>query len=75
MAWWWLAWRLGRRLARSRVGLGSCICLGCRTRLGLGARLGQSLLVCGGSALRLGANPRLAQRLGTAARCLALLVI
>lgn len=71
------------RLAWRRMGLGSgfCrrlrpgICLGCRTRLGLGPRLGEPLLVRGRSELRLGTRPRLALRWLGAAPGLALLVI
>ena len=81
----WLAWRLARR----RMGLGSglrcglCprICLGCRTRLGLGTWLGtwlgQSIWVRVRvrSPLRLGACPSLAVRSSGTALGLALLVI
>jgi hypothetical protein len=86
LAWRRLARRLGRRrmgrLARRWMGLGpglrcrlcSRICLGCRTRLGLGSRLGQSLLVCRRSSLRLGHRPSLALRSSSAALSLALLV-
>lgn len=78
--WWWLAWRMGR-LARRRMGsglrCGLCprICLGCRTRLGLGTWLGKSILVRGRSPLRLGACPSLAVRSSGTALSLALLVI
>ena len=57
-----------------RRGLRSRVCLGCRTRLGLGSGLGQSLLECGRT-LRLGACSRLAIRASGGAFRLALLVI
>ena len=75
------------RLAWWRMGLGPglrrrlCprICLGCRTRLGLGTWLGtwlgQPLYVCGWPTLRLGAGSSLAFRPSGRALCLALLVI
>lgn len=70
------------RLARRRMGMGprlcgwlrSRICLGRRTRLGLGSRLGQSLLVRRWSPLWLGACSNLALRPSSAALRLALLV-
>ena len=58
-----------------RCGLCPRICLGCRTRLGLGTWLGQSILVRGQSPLRLGACPSLAVRSSGTALGLALLVI
>ena len=82
-------WRMGlaRRLgwlAWWRMGMGSglrgrfCsrICLGCRTRLGLGSRVGKSLLVRQQRpALRLGACASLAFWPSGCALSLALLVI
>ena len=83
VAWRWLAWRRLGWLARRRMGLGpgirrglrSRVCLGRRTRLGLGSGLGESLLECGRAALRLGACSRLAIRASGGAFRLALLVI
>jgi hypothetical protein len=62
---------MGPRLCRR---LRSRICLGCRTRLGLGSRVGQSILVRRWSALWLGACSNLALWPPGAALSLALLV-